>query len=158
MKEGTHDIPAIKFKVACNYNGMNVNGTPYGDSANLKEFDFDQVDGLTVEQFLRIYNVLKENSIFSLHAYLDCTEGHRPDSRFEYDILRLAVQATPSELDTEISKYFEDKLLMLLNNRMILGSGDIYSDYFTPEEIVSTYCARYRARDNEFINQRVLKK
>ncbi len=61
MKDGTIDIPAIKFKVVSGGIRENNDGTIYFDQncKNRHIYDFDSIDGLTLKQFFRVFNCNK---------------------------------------------------------------------------------------------------
>ncbi len=154
MKDGSIDIPAIKFVI--------VSGDVFTESGDFNEetlddlriFTFEQVDGLTVKQFLNLFNGGNNKNGIGISAFLDISSKGMPNVWYTLMGIRIASDRLNENLDLEISEFFENILVGNLANNKSLSSDN---DDITPDDIVSTFCARYRGRDKEFINQRVRK-
>ena len=160
MKEGSTDIPAIKFALCIGLNKEDFEkGRAYKVATMLPRVAFEDVDGLTIRQFFDVFNMVKdEDRFFMFEAYIErwAIPVYNSEAQFRNGVGLFGwnICGTPNDkdLDSEISDYFER---IMIDN---ITSLDNPNSLVPIEDVVATFCTRYRGRDKEFINQKVRKK
>ena len=102
MKDGSIDIPAIKFVI--------VSGDVFTESGDFNEetlddlriFTFEQVDGLTVKQFLNLFNGGNNKNGIGISAFLDISSKGMPNVWYTLMGIRIASDRLNENLDLEI--------------------------------------------------------
>ena len=160
MKEGSTDIPAIKFALCIGLHKEDFEkGRADKVATVLPHVAFEDVDGLTIRQFFDVFNMVKdEDRCFRLEAYIErwAIPIYNSEAQFRNGLCLFGwcILDAPNgkDLDSEISDYFErimiDSITAFDNSKSLVPI----------EDVVVTFCTRYRGRDKEFINQKVRKK
>ena len=148
MKQGSIDIPAIQFQVV--YRVEDDGERP--SNKELRIYSFDQVDGLTLKEFFEIFNGGMYESFIGICAYVNTTNEIDSQTINQEVIMTEATEIKIWELSDEISKFFEKLLLKNLAEDKLSCK-----ETFTPNQIVSTFCSRYRDRNKRFMKQKVRK-
>lgn len=136
MKEGSSDIPALKFMIISDYITFNES-IAYFNTTLSKFYNFEQVDGLTLRQFFDFFNGGKIDKILGLSVMVDCTNARGKDHECHI-IGNIFSFINHCELDREMSEFFEGELLK---------SSKYSFAPFSLEDVVSTFSSRYRGRD-----------
>ena len=141
MKNGSYDIPAIKFGIIL------ISDTQ--DDYDSKFINFDQVDGLTFEELLSLDSGLDQVTDMKISAYIDLS--NQTDICYNYLLtIDIMVNEYLKSSKKDISEYFFEYLQSKICDENI-------SPVISNEAIFSTFSSRYMGLNNQEINERVSK-
>jgi len=161
MKQGSKDIPAIKFQVAC-FSDEYVDAVAAQDidlrcldTDETRIVNFEQVDGLTLRQYFDVFNYGNENQCVDFLALLDVTNQlNKDDNSKEYTVIMQIIYNFNNKeelLDKEISDFFED---LLITSHALIGLNCDSS--FNPMDIIETFHSRYReGQDIDYVHNKI---
>ena len=158
MKDGSIDIPAIKFCVVVGKDIELDSFTACLDKISSKIFDirvydFDSVDGLTFEQLYELFCLTDDYNVI-VSAYIDRTNklDNVRNQNFKCAITFKGKEHQNCNL--EISSAYEEALTYALVKdgkcpNIALTSG------ITIEQVTKTFCSRYRGKSEKEIDSNV---
>lgn len=161
MKQGSKDIPAIKFQVACFSDEFaNEVAAQYIDlrcidTDETRIVNFEQVDGLTLRQYFEIFNYGNENQYIDFLALLDVTNQlNKNDNSKEFTVIMQVIYNPKGKeeiLDKEISALFED---ILITTHGLIGLD--CDESFNQMDIIETFYSRYReGNDRDYVYNKI---
>ena len=147
MQDNMMDIPAIKYGlILCNDSDIRGNSVShYG--VHIKEVSFDQVDGLTIDQFINscVHSDRQNRVVFTAYVEITDLQSDKPPKVYWYVMnLPKSVEELEQEKDKEISKYYEERLMQ---------DELHFAPSFDLRTIVGTFLARYRGKSKEDIDK-----
>ncbi len=146
MVDGSYDIPALKFFICVMddyyFKYLQQNDWKNFDGNNCKLFEFEQADGLTLNQFYSIFCNGDRSKRLTLLAVIDRNPLYVeiPPQITVVSRFNLGEISDEEFYDKEISCSFE---IALLNISSLDNSPTTVVEDF---KIIATFCTRYRGR------------
>ena len=157
MKQGSLDIPAIQFLIVTG-DFMDENGKPdYEKPHDVRIYKFEQLDGLTIKQILDCFNNKDYSHGMELSAYLDLTNYYHKEKKLDETLgfslwgIRISAKKLNENLNLEFSEFIENLYMEKLSDAWHTCENGL----FTREDIVGTFCTRYRGKNKEYVKSKL---